>query len=572
MVVTSKRAHKQDFDAPSFSLFQKAKRGIPKVMAKAETTVKPQAKVQPAVLGSSATRIELALGVVLSIWVVVLHVVYMFHGGPLWRDECGTIAYASMPFGEMWDKVQYDNFPPFFEWIARVWTLTISSSDFGYRILGLIVGLLTLGFLWFSARLIGAHTPLLALALYALNPLALRVGDSMRPYGLGFALVVLTLGLVWKFVQSRETKWFISACITATLAVQCLYQSSFYVAAIVLAGCGVCLWKKDRNAALMCLAIGAIAALFLLPHVPNIQKGELWRDIARVPVDSKLIGDAINELLKAAHAFMQPVYIVVLAATLLLGIFAALKWKRPNVIFATTAFILATVFQVGFLARLGLPPRSWYFLIWLAPIMICADVIWSSLKPQVQIGRAIFVLAIALACAPACWSGVMLRQTNIDLIAAKLKTDRKPEDLVLVAPWFYGVSLCRYYPAEKFTTLPPMQEIRIHRYDLMKRAMQSTDPIGPLATQIANTLQSGHTVWIVGSLKFPQQGEKIPQYPPYHQGIGINDAAYYFSWSTALGNLVQQHATKGDIVTPVASVPVNSVENINLLAVSGWHD
>jgi hypothetical protein len=52
----------------------------------------------------------------------------------------------------------------------------------------------------------------------------------------------------------------------------------------------------------------------------------------------------------------------------------------------------------------------------------------------------------------------------------------------------------------------------------------------------------------------------------------MNDAAYYFSWSTRLGKLVQEHAKVGDVVTPAASGPVNSVENVNLITISGWHD
>ena len=223
-----------------------------------------------------ASRAEWFSAIALTGWILCLHVVYMFHAGPLWRDECGTIAYANMPFGEMWDKVQYGNFT-ILQMVAG-WTLVISPADFGYRVLGFVVALVTIGAIWFSARLLGARTPLFALAFYALNPLALRVGDSMRPYGLGFALDVLTLGLIWKFVQVRTTRWFVAATIAAVLSVRFLYQSAFYIAAFVLAGCGECLWKKNRKGALSCLAIGATAALLLLIHVPNIQKGEQWRD------------------------------------------------------------------------------------------------------------------------------------------------------------------------------------------------------------------------------------------------------------------------------------------------------
>src|SRR3954471_18435376 len=95
-----------------------------------------QQQPTPAAPNGAVTRAEFVVAIVLTAWVLLLHVVYLFHAGPLWRDECGTIAFASMRFGEMWSNLQYDNFPPFFEWIAHVWGMVFSQSDFSYRVLG----------------------------------------------------------------------------------------------------------------------------------------------------------------------------------------------------------------------------------------------------------------------------------------------------------------------------------------------------------------------------------------------------------------------------------------------------
>ncbi len=182
------------------------------------------------------------------------------------------------------------------------------------------------------------------------------------------------------------------------------------------------------------------------------------------------------------------------------------------------------------------------------------------------------VIAVAVLWVPGCWSGSKLRQTNIDLIASKLKTDCKPGDLVIVAPWFNACSLCRYYPSAGFVTLPPMEEVRIQRYDLMKRAMQSPDPISGLANRAYETLHSGHTLWIVGSLLIPARGEEVLRYPPYYKRIGNNDAAYYYSWAKQIGRFVSEHAVQGGKVDVPALYDVNRLENLNLIAVSGWHD
>jgi hypothetical protein len=545
----------------------------PEISFAVAVTVAAKPSIAPVARSQPTLRIEWAAGVALTLWMVCLHVVYLVHAGPLWRDECGTIAYASMPFAEMWHNLQYDNLPPLFEWIARLWTLAGFTTDFGYRVLGFIVGIATLTVIWLSARSTGATFPLLTLAFYALNPTALRVGDSMRPYGLGFLANLATFALAWKFAQTQQRKWFIAASIAAVLSVQLLYQSAFYIAAFVLAAAFVCICNKQRKRAAMCVAIGAIAAVSLLPHVPNIHKGELWRDIARVPVNAQLVQQALSELLTVGHPFMQPIYILLFVGTLAFGVTAAIRWKKSHVIYATIVFVLITLSQIGILTQLKLPPRSWYFLIWLAPMAICADVIWSTFNQRnAQITRVAIICSIALLCAPQCWSQAKLRQTNVDLIAAKLKTDRKPGDLVLAAPWFNGVSLCRYYPTNQFTTLPPMEEIRIHRYDLMKRAMSSTDPIGPLQTQIEQTLRNGNTLWVVGSLKFPQPGESVPTYPPYFKGIGNNDAAYYFSWSTQLGKMVKDHAITGEVVEVKTPYEISKIENFTLIAIRGWHD
>ncbi len=178
---------------------------------------------------------------------------------------------------------------------------------------------------------------------------------------------VLTLGMIWKFVESRDIKWFVGATLSAVFSVQCLYRSAFYIAAFDLAGCAVCLWNRQRKTALLCLAVGVIAALSLPPHVPNIQKGEQWRDIARGPVSMHLIVEALNELLSAAQPLMQPIYIAAFIATIAIGIFFAVRLKARAVVYAIIVFLLATIFQITLLSRLGLPPRPWYFPLWLAP-------------------------------------------------------------------------------------------------------------------------------------------------------------------------------------------------------------
>ena len=168
--------------------------------------------------------------------------------------------------------------------MARVWTLAGLTGDFSYRLLGFLIGLGTLGVFWFGARRCGAGVPLLALALYAANPLAVRVGDAMRPYGLGFALNLLALTLTWRFVENPRARSWFWAALAAVLSVQCLYQNAFFLAAFCLAGCAVTLARRQWKTAAQTAGIGVVAALSLLPHLGNIVKGRDWQGIAWHPV------------------------------------------------------------------------------------------------------------------------------------------------------------------------------------------------------------------------------------------------------------------------------------------------
>ena len=95
----------------------------------------------------------------------------------------------------------------------------------------------------------------------------------------------------------------------------------------------------------------------------------------------------------------------------------------------------------------------------------------------------LLVATAALVAAPfADWSAITERQTNVDL-AAQTATERaSANDLVLVAPWPFGIPFNRYYHgAARWMTIPNIEEHRVHRYDLVKAKMIAEHPIDDLA-------------------------------------------------------------------------------------------
>jgi len=522
-------------------------------------------------------RVEMLAAIALSLWVLVLHALFLFHAGPLWRDEIGTIDFAAMPtLSELWHNLQYDNFPPLFVGVARVWTLAGLSGDLSYRLLGFLIGAGTLGVFWFGARAGGARVPLLALALYAGNPLAVRVGDAMRPYGLGFALNLLALTLTWRFVENpRGRSWFWAA-VAAVLSVQCLYQNAFFLAAFCLSGCAVTLARGQLKTAAQTAGVGALAALSLLVHWGNIVKGRDWQGISRHPVRPAEIGNALEQALNASGPWLVWFWAALALLAIGTALVLAIRCRAWQMVYFGSALLAATLFYVVFLEKIGLQQRSWYFLILLAPAALAIDVILAGLAaPAMRLGRAGLALLLAASSIPAGYAAVQVRQSNADLIAQALKEKARPGDLILVSPWHYGVALQRYC-TNHFETVPPMAELGIHRYDLLKKQMMAENPIGPLLEQARQTLRSGHVLWMVGDFEPPPPGQPQPLFPAYREEMVLDvPASYYVSnWMFQFSQMVQSHATSSAQV--MLSVPggatINSLEDMWLFKFSGWRD
>jgi uncharacterized membrane protein len=46
--------------------------------------------------GARWRRAGLLTAVLITLWIAVLHVLFLFHAGPLWRDEAGSVGFAAM--------------------------------------------------------------------------------------------------------------------------------------------------------------------------------------------------------------------------------------------------------------------------------------------------------------------------------------------------------------------------------------------------------------------------------------------------------------------------------------------
>jgi nitrogen fixation-related uncharacterized protein len=476
--------------------------------------------------------------------IVYLHVVFGMHAGALWRDEVNSLEIATMRgLSEMWSNLCFDSFPALFFVVLRVVAgVPATASDATLRIFGVSIGLLILGMIWLNARWLRLGFPLLSLALIGLNPMVIRYGDSIRAYGLGIALMLLALGAMWRLVESFTPGRVVLAALSAVLSVQCLYYNSILLLAICLGAAAVTMRRRQVKETLIVFAIGGISAATLLPYGPTIQRVHLWNFIWKVPFTPEELWRTFGSRLEIAA------WIILFVLALIAGLWAMGRGqpadadgpaKTERILFGLATLVVGTAGYAGFIGVLGYLTQPWYYIAFAAFAATCIEMVLASIwtREWSLLGRAAFTFAIVSAGVYPAWQALHFRQTNVDVVAAQLEAEAKPNDLILINSWNYGISFRRYYHGpSQYETIPPIEDLRSHRVDLLKAQMMAPAPMAPVLQRMDETLRNGHTIWLIGSLNFVPPG-KEPQVisPGYDGPSGWVGGNFYATWAEQAG-------------------------------------
>ena len=511
-----------------------------------------------------------------------LHVIYLTHAGGLWRDEVTSIRVAtSATVGEMWRMLVCESFPVLFHTLLRCWwAIGLGDSDLGFRWLGFLIAVALFGAVWLNARVLRSSLPLVSLGLLASNLTLVRWGDSLRAYGLGCFLILLTLALVWRLTRAPSTARFIAATLAAVLSVQCLYQNAFLVFAICIAGCFICFRRRQDRTALILAGVGAVAAASLLPYLGLITRSQQSFIVIRIGLDAGLVWSNFCEALGTPMAWQTVIWLGLCVVASVRGLwFLRPSRGRRRISAEDVPFFCAITLTFGllsfllFVAIARLPTQPWY---WLPPMVVAAVCIDATLGSWLERYWGWRLALVGLMAFVPLITGIRLaqyRQTNIDLIAARLREQAKPNDLILVYPWFCGVTFNHYYTgATPWTTLPALADLRVHRYDLLKERLAATAPIKPVLDQIARTLASGNRLWIVGELPAPESGETAPpDLPPAPETqYGWADMPYSYVWGRQTEHFIAAHGGRTEVVPIGSGDGVSIYEKSSLAVVKGW--
>jgi hypothetical protein len=513
------------------------------------------------------------------------HFYFLLHAGGFWRDEVNLINVAG---SRSLAGIAADSFPVLMPLLVKIWCATgLGQSDVSLRFLGSVIGLGSVAALWLASWIARRAPPLISLALFGLNSTVISFGDSLRAYGLGSLMIALMAAAAWWFL--KKSSWPRAAVVAAlaVLSVQSLYHNAVLVGAVCLGVVAVCVQRKEWLAAVKILSAGALAAISLLPYVPNLVAGSGTVAVLRTGISwPRFFSDLTTDL-----GFPWRQYIYVWAALALLALVCAvlaLQQKssptnepaeilppfETNLFAGTMLFFAATGF-LFFLWLTAVPGQAWYFLPIMILAAVCFDAACSTWQNRARAICLLGLMATVFISIPVVRRDLDYRFTNIDIWSQGLTAETAREDYILITPWYCGITFDHYFHgATPWTTIPPLADHATHRYDLVRAEIQGTNVMQPVLEKIAATLKSGHRVWLlapVGALKIPAPATPPPaDLPPAPlPDSGWADEPYAVVWSMQAMQFLSSRSRSFGLVKNSSASP-HIAENMELFLAAGW--
>lgn len=516
---------------------------------------------------------RLAAGVAagISLFAVALHVVVFQNAGGLWRDEASAVALGSMPLGEAWASLPFDSMPMGFVLLLQAVCRLGLASDGVLRALGLGMGLLLLASLWFAARRFAGGPPLVSLVLFGICPVVLRYGDSVRAYGLGSALGIATLALVWDALREPTRRRVVVASIAAAVAMQFHYQNAILLAAGAAGGIALCLVGKPVARLKAILSVAGAAFISLLPLLGRILATREAVDVQHRPIAVALAAQnaalALSTPSRVCLACWILALLVVPLAAASFGLRRASPEDRERALFLLTTLAVTLAGYPVFVIWTGYEPNPWHFIPFFATLAVALDGLAAALFTRGRLAIATAVAAAAIT--PSSWAFAHGRHTNVDRIAALLNQRTTSGDVVVVSPYYYGITFGRYFHgAADWMALPNGDRPRIHRTDRVRDAMLQDDAIAPVRARVGVALASGHRVFLVLDQPIFRLPPALPARPLVPDPVfGWHSGSSFRFWGLALGYELQLLSLRGEPIEIPGDEDVASYERMLLIEV-----
>jgi hypothetical protein len=389
----------------------------------------------------------------------------------------------------------------------------------------------------------------------------------------GAALLALCFGLFLQMAAAPTAKGTLLTAMASVLAVQTLYQNILFIAAFTAAVVFVGYRTGRVRTAIAAVIAFGIAAGSLLPYVGILAR---YREAYVVRQGSVSLWQLLRIFGAALGSFwIAAVWVLALVAVLFIA------WKRARhfaddkseaAVYGLAVLALSVPGYLLFLLWMNYSVQSWYFILPITTAALALEVAFNSgtAMGMWRRSRCLAAATAALISIPLACSQVRVRRTNVDRIAARLTAEAGPRDLIVVCPWFEGVSFNRYYHGvAAWTTIPPLEDHDIHRYDLIKRRMAESDPLAPLFAQIESTLKSGGRIWLAGGLPMHSFGPLPSARPEPGGAAGWRETSFTEPWGMQFRAAVEAHGMRFVLRWPGDPMAVNPFEDMKLWRAEG---
>ena len=517
------------------------------------------------------------------------------HAGGLWRDEVNSVNFSTLPtLGDMWKNSDCESFPLLWPLIERGWTRLLGTSDDVIRDVGLLTGVVLIAAIWLGARWSG-YTPLLTLALVATNPVLLRTACLNRAYGLGFLLIVFAYHALWKLAEAPTRRRAVLTGLVALTATQTLYYDIVFIWAMLLGALGVQWYRGNRGFVKVVAAIGGLCALSLLPYVFGpIRWQRAWSYTIHTHMSRGNWSDTIVGAFNLTPLRQVPFHAIIETA----GLMAAWLAVLGLCIYGLSAFrplqtvgeppdgrrdvgryasVTALVSLLGYayvLGKVGYFVETFHMAAISLLVLIAASHFLSRLRFSVSVQRVIPLLlgALFVITLPRTARAVMVRQTNIDLVAQAMNTQSKPGDFVIVTPWWFAQTFARYYhgPAA-WTSAPTLPQYLYGGVNYLPTWMLHPRPDMDHLQEIATALRSGHAVWLItDNTPLSNISSLAPLLPPEPPTMHVNQGALSQNLRDRVIYTLSYHAAHEQSISLTTRIPVYFREDVRLYRFAQW--
>jgi mannosyltransferase len=429
----------------------------------------------------------------------------------MWLDEALTVNIARLPLSQLHEALKQDGAPPLYYLLLHFWTGAFGAGNVAARSLS---GLFMAGAvvaIWFAARrFAGTTAAWIAAAATLASPYAIRYATEARMYSLVMLLVASGIVAMQRALEKPTTGRLAVVAVIVALFVYTQYWS-FYLLAVVVGVLAAAAWRgQQRDAARRVLVAVAIGGLAFLPWVPTFlyqraHTGTPWGSpvLPGIPIGYTLRDFAGGASGTAADRQEGWLLFFVLVPMLLLGVFARGVDNRRieiDVHVPRETRVIAFIGGAGLVVALSLNYlaggafQSRYSAIVFPFFVLLVARGFTTLRDPRVLGGVLGV-AVVLGFVGGV-RNVVTQRTQAPEVAAVLRREAKPGDLVVYCPDQVGPAVHRLTPAGLDEVVYPSLAgpTRVDWVDYKQR-LAAADPKAFVRNALARA--GSHTLWYV---------------------------------------------------------------------------